>query len=52
MNHHLLPNAICAGVIDTRAKSVNVMKKLVELERDAEDELFVDGVQVTDHFMG
>ena len=46
LSHHLLPNAICAGVIDTRAKSVNAMKKFVSLERDQEDELFVDGVQV------
>ena len=46
LNHHLLPNAICTGVIDTRAKSVNEMKKFLSLERDGEDELFVDGVQV------
>ena len=47
LNHHLLPNAICAGVIDTKAKSVNEMKKFLSLERDGEDELFVDGVQGT-----
>ena len=41
-----LLTTMCAGVIDTKAKSVNEMKKFLSLERDGEDELFVDGVQV------
>jgi uncharacterized surface protein with fasciclin (FAS1) repeats len=38
-----LPNVICSGVIETKAKTVNVAKKYVGIERNEEDEMFVDG---------
>lgn len=34
---------ICSGVIETKAKTVNVAKKYVGIERNEEDEMFVDG---------
>lgn len=38
-----MPNVICSGVIETKAKTVNVAKKYVGIERNEEDEMFVDG---------
>ena len=34
MKHHLLPNVICSGVIDGKAKTVNALNKYVVIERD------------------
>jgi hypothetical protein len=34
MKHHLLPNVICSGVVDGKAKTVNALNKYVILERD------------------
>jgi len=40
--HHLLPNVICTGVIDNKAKTMNVNDKYIIVERNDDDELFVD----------
>ena len=45
--HHLLPNVICTGVIEGKAKTINANDKYVILERNVEDELMVDNVKVT-----
>lgn len=44
--HHLLPNVICTGVIEGKAKTTNVNKKYVILERNPEDELTVDEANI------
>ena len=45
--HHLLPNVICTGVIQGKAKTINANDKYVILERNVEDELVVDNVKIT-----
>ena len=44
--HHLLPNVICTGVIDGKAKTINVNDKHIIVDRNEEDELTVDGAKV------
>jgi transforming growth factor-beta-induced protein len=44
--HHLLPNVICTGVIEKKAKTVNAMNKYVIIERNDEDEIIIDTAQV------
>ena len=46
LKHHLLPNVICSGVVDGKAKTVNSLNKYVILERDEQDVLFIEGVKL------
>ena len=46
MKHHLLPNVICSGVIDGKAKTVNSLNKYVIIERDEQDVLTVEGIKL------
>merc|ERR1712241_764006 len=51
--HHLLPNVICTGVIENKAKTMNINEKYIILERNEEDELYVDEATiVTRDIMG
>jgi len=52
--HHLLPNVICSGVIESKAKTLNINEKYVILERNEEDQVFVenDATIVTRDIMG
>ena len=45
--HHLLPNVICTGVIDGKAKTSNVNNKYVILERNPEDDVLINDAKVT-----
>ena len=44
--HHLLPNVICTGVIEGKAKTTNVNQKYVIFDRNVEDELKIDEANV------
>merc|ERR1719210_1429466 len=52
--HHLLPNVICSGVIESKAKTLNINEKYVILARNEEDQVFVenDATIVTRDIMG
>jgi hypothetical protein len=41
MKHHLLPNVICSGVVDGKAKTVNALNKYVILERDEQVAIWI-----------
>ena len=43
LTNHILGNVICSGVIESKAKSVNILKKYLQLERDDNDDIFVEG---------
>ena len=43
LNNHILSNVICSGVIEGKAKTANSLKKYLALERDENDDIFVDG---------
>ncbi len=44
--NHLLPNVICTGVIENKAKTVNALDKFVILERNGDDELLIEQARV------
>jgi len=46
LNNHILPNVICSGVIESKAKSINVMNKYLTLDKDDEDVFTVNGVRI------
>lgn len=51
--HHLLPNVICSGVIENKAKTLNINDKYIILERNDEDQVSVDEATiVTRDIMG
>ena len=43
LKNHLLPNVICSGVVQSRAKSINDLKKYLLIQRDEAD-LLVEGL--------
>jgi transforming growth factor-beta-induced protein len=46
IKHHMLPNVICSGIIDSKAKTVNSLNKYVVLERDEQDVVSIEGVKL------
>jgi transforming growth factor-beta-induced protein len=46
LKNHLLPNVICSGVIEGRAKTNNLLDRYVVLDRDEEGNVLVEGVQL------
>ncbi len=44
---HLLPNVICSGVVRSKARTLNQRGKHVVFNRDEEDVLTVEDVEVT-----
>ncbi len=44
---HLLPNVICSGVVQSKARTLNQRGKHVVFSRDEEDVLTVEDVEVT-----
>ena len=46
LKHHLLPNVICTGVIESKAKTLNILNKYMLFERDDEDNLFIDETKI------
>ena len=45
--HHVLPNVICTGVVEGKAKTNNINNKYVILERNADDEIMINDAKVT-----
>lgn len=48
LKNHVLPNVICSAVIQGTKYSINLLNKNLRLERDEDDKLFVEGVQIID----
>ena len=46
LKHHLLPNVICSGIVDSKAKTVNSLNKYVVLEKDEQDVISIEGVKL------
>jgi len=47
LNNHILPNVICSGVIESKAKSVNSINKYLTLDKDENTDVFtVNDVRV------
>jgi len=46
LNSHLLPNVVCSGVIEGRAKTNNMLNKYIVLDRDDEGNVLVEGKQL------
>jgi transforming growth factor-beta-induced protein len=42
----MLPNVICSGIVDSKAKTVNALNKYVVLEKDEQDNILVEGVKL------
>jgi transforming growth factor-beta-induced protein len=43
---HLLPNVICSAVIQGQVKSKNVLDRMVNLTRDENEKMFIEGTQI------
>ena len=54
LHAYFQPNVICSGVIESKAKTLNINEKYVILERNEEDQVFVenDATIVTRDIMG
>ena len=46
LNNHILPNVICSGVIDRKAKTINNLERYVVLDKDDDDRFFVNDIKV------
>ena len=46
LKSHILPNVLCSGVIEGRARTNNLLGDLVLLERNAKGAFFVEGVEL------
>jgi len=46
LKSHILPNVLCSGVIQGRARTNNMLGDLILLERDSKDTLSVEGVEL------
>jgi transforming growth factor-beta-induced protein len=46
LKYHMLPNVVCSGVVDGKAKTVNAMNKYLILERDDQDAISVEGIKL------
>lgn len=46
LNAHILSNFVCSGAIETKAKAVNDLNQYVNLERNEENELLIEGIKV------
>ena len=44
LKNHILPNVICSGIIEGKAKTNNLLDKYVTLDRDDEGNVLVDGI--------
>merc|ERR1712226_1138314 len=46
LNNRLLPNVICSGIIETKAKTNNALNKFLTMEQDEEGNFYVEGIKV------
>jgi transforming growth factor-beta-induced protein len=46
LKHHLLPNVICSSVVESKAKTLNLLDKYMILERKEDDSLLVEGKRI------
>jgi len=46
LSNHLLPNVICSGIIETKAKTTNSLNKYLTLDQDEEGNFYVEGIKV------
>merc|ERR1712168_767705 len=46
LKNHILPNVICSGIIEGKAKTNNMLDKYVTMERDEEGNVLVDGIKL------
>merc|ERR1712117_131854 len=46
LKNHILPNVICSGIIESKAKTNNMLDKYVTMNRDEEGNVVVDGVKL------
>merc|ERR1712117_407355 len=46
LKNHILPNVICSGIIEGKAKTNNMLDKYVTMNRDEEGNVVVDGVKL------
>merc|ERR1712226_441307 len=46
LNNHLLPNVICSGIIETKAKTTNALNKFLTMEHDEEGNFYIEGIRV------
>jgi len=44
--HHILPNVICSGVVEEKAKTNNLADKYLVMERSPEGDFLVEGIRV------
>ena len=48
LKNHILPNVICSSAIQGKSKSKNLMNKFVNLTKEADDKIFVNGAQAVE----
>lgn len=48
LNNHILPNVICSSAIQGKSKSKNLMNRFVNLTKEADDKIFVNGAQAVE----
>jgi len=46
LKNHILPNVICSGIIESKAKTNNKMEKYLTMERDDEGSVMVEGIKL------
>merc|ERR1712168_960537 len=46
LKNHILPNVICSGIIEGKAKTNNMLDKYVTMDRDEEGNVLVDGIKL------
>jgi len=46
LKNHILPNVICSGIIEVKAKTNNMMNRFITMDRDEEGEVLVEGIQL------
>lgn len=48
LKNHILPNVICSSAIQGKSKSKSLMNKFVNLTKEADDKIFVNGAQAVE----
>eukprot|EP00092_Neocalanus_flemingeri_P009443 GFUD01010161.1.p1 GENE.GFUD01010161.1~~GFUD01010161.1.p1 ORF type:complete len:868 (+),score=289.70 GFUD01010161.1:35-2638(+) len=46
LKNHILPNVICSGIIEGKAKTNNLQDKYITMERDEEGDVLVEGMKL------